>query len=169
VSTAGQHLDFYLPPQYDPLDQPLSALVVDRALDKLPSIYADVLRLVRDGFTHSEIAERLGIPVGTVKSRMAKATPVMRAGLLADIAADRERRATRRVMPSTVRLLTAASRLLPAADRARYAEEFLSELWDLAQSGDGRRQQLRYTLRQFRGILSMSFALRSPRRRGAVP
>ena len=54
---------------------------VDQALDKLPSIYADVMRLVRDGFTQSEIAERLGIPVGTVKSRMAKAADTLRAEL----------------------------------------------------------------------------------------
>ena len=61
--------DFQLPPQYDTVDQALTVLTVDQALDKLPSIYADVMRLVRDGFTHSEIAERLGIPIGTVKSR----------------------------------------------------------------------------------------------------
>jgi RNA polymerase sigma-70 factor, ECF subfamily len=68
--------DFQLPPQYDTADQ-----TVDQALDKLPSIYADVMRLVRDGFTHSEIAERLGIPIGTVKSRMAKAADTLRAEL----------------------------------------------------------------------------------------
>jgi RNA polymerase sigma-70 factor (ECF subfamily) len=82
--------DFQLPPQYDTVDQALTVLTVDQALtvltvdqalDKLPSIYADVMRLVRDGFTHSEIAERLGIPVGTVKSRMAKAAGTLRAEL----------------------------------------------------------------------------------------
>ena len=57
-------------------------LAVDQALDKLPSIYGDVIRLVRDGFTHSEIAERLGIPIGTVKSRMAKAADTLRAELV---------------------------------------------------------------------------------------
>ena len=51
----------------------LTVLTVDQALDKLPSIYGDVMRLVRDGFTHSEIAGRLRIPIGTVKSRTAKA------------------------------------------------------------------------------------------------
>lgn len=65
--------DFQLPPQYDTVDQALTVLTVDQALDKLPSIYGDVMRLVRDGLTHSEIAERLGIPIGTVKSRSAKA------------------------------------------------------------------------------------------------
>jgi len=73
--------DFQLPPQYDTVDQALTVLTVDQALDKLPSIYADVMRLVRDGFTHSEIAERLGIPIGTVKSRIAKAADTLRAEL----------------------------------------------------------------------------------------
>ena len=73
--------DFQLPPQYDSVDQALTVLTVDQALDKLPSIYGDVMRLVRDGFTHSEIAERLGIPIGTVKSRMAKAADTLRAEL----------------------------------------------------------------------------------------
>ena len=73
--------DFQLPPQYDTVDQALTVLTVDQALDKLPSIYADVMRLVRDGFTHSEIAGRLGIPIGTVKSRMAKTASTLRAEL----------------------------------------------------------------------------------------
>ena len=76
--------DFQLPPQYDSVDEALTVLTVltvDQALDKLPSIYGDVMHLVRDGFTHSEIAERLGIPMGTVKSRMAKAANTLRAEL----------------------------------------------------------------------------------------
>ena len=73
--------DFQLPPQYDSIEQALTVLTVNQALDKLPSIYADVMHLVRDGFTHSEVAERLGIPIGTVKSRMAKAADTLRAEL----------------------------------------------------------------------------------------
>ena len=73
--------DFQLPPQYDTVDEALTVLTVDQALDKLPSIYGDVMRLVRDGFTQSEVAERLGIPVGTVKSRTAKAAGTLRAEL----------------------------------------------------------------------------------------
>src|ERR1700733_11928063 len=73
--------DFQLPPQYDTVDQTLTVLAIDQALDKLPSIYGDVIRLVRDGFTHSEIAERLGIPIGTVKSRMAKGADPLRSEL----------------------------------------------------------------------------------------
>jgi hypothetical protein len=66
-------------------------------------------------------------------------------------------------------LLAVAVRLLPAADRAQYAQEYLCELWELAQSGVGRRGQLRYALRQLLRVLPMGFALRSPRRRSAVP
>ena len=73
--------DFQLPPQYDTVDETLTVLTVDQALDKLPSIYGDVMRLVRDDLTQSEIAERLGIPVGTVKSRTAKAADTLRAEL----------------------------------------------------------------------------------------
>jgi RNA polymerase sigma-70 factor (ECF subfamily) len=73
--------DFQLPPQYDTVDQAHTVFTVDRALDKLPSIYAEVMRLVRDGLTQSEIAGRLGIPIGTVKSRTAKAAGTLRAEL----------------------------------------------------------------------------------------
>ncbi len=73
--------DFQLPPQYDTVDQALTILTVDQALDKLPSIYGDVMRLVRDDLTQAEIAERLGIPIGTVKSRTAKAADTLRAEL----------------------------------------------------------------------------------------
>jgi len=73
--------DFQLPPQYDGVDKALTVLTVDAALDKLPSIYGDVMRLIRDGYTHSEIAAHLGIPIGTVKSRMAKAADTLRAEL----------------------------------------------------------------------------------------
>jgi RNA polymerase sigma-70 factor (ECF subfamily) len=73
--------DFQLPPQYDSVDEALTVFTVDRALDKLPSIYAEVMRLVRDGLTQSEIAGRLGIPIGTVKSRTAKAAGTLRAEL----------------------------------------------------------------------------------------
>ena len=84
------------------------------------------------------------------------------------IRARRSRRAAC-VVPSAAGLLAAAARLLPAADRTRYAEEYLSELWDLAQSGAGRLRQLGYALRQLRSGLSVGFALRSPRRSGAAP
>jgi RNA polymerase sigma-70 factor (ECF subfamily) len=73
--------DFQLPPQYDTTDRTLMIIAIDQAVGKLPSIYKDVVRLVRDGFTHSEIAERLRIPPGTVKSRMAKAAGTLQVEL----------------------------------------------------------------------------------------
>jgi hypothetical protein len=71
---------------------------------------------------------------------------------------------TRRVASSAVGLVTAATRLLPAVDRARYSEEYRSELWDLAQSGVGRLGQLLYATRQFLNMARVSLVLRSPRR-----
>ena len=41
--------DFQAPPQYDTVAEALTTLTVDQALDKLPSIYSDVMRLIRDG------------------------------------------------------------------------------------------------------------------------
>jgi DNA-directed RNA polymerase specialized sigma24 family protein len=52
--------DFQLPPQYDSVDEALTVFTVDQALDKLPSIYAEVMRLVRDGFTPSPTSARSG-------------------------------------------------------------------------------------------------------------
>lgn len=78
-------------------------------------------------------------------------------------------REAKRVVPRAARLLAAVTRLLPATDRSRYAEEFQSELWDLAQDGAGRIRQLGYALHLLRNIVPMGFALRSPRRRGAAP
>jgi RNA polymerase sigma-70 factor (ECF subfamily) len=50
------------------------ALEVRRALDELPPDERDVVRLQHlEGLSQSEIAERLGVPLGTVKSRSARA------------------------------------------------------------------------------------------------
>ncbi len=47
---------------------------VRRALDDLPEGEREVVRLSHlEGWTHAEIASRLGVPVGTVKSRSARA------------------------------------------------------------------------------------------------
>src|SRR5258708_4888130 len=67
---------------------------------------------------------------------------------LARTAGDRGQHGPGRVAPSAERLLDAAARLLPAADRARYAEEYRSELREIAHSGRSRRRQLRYASRQ---------------------
>jgi len=47
---------------------------VRRAVDDLPAVEREVVRLSHfEGWTHAQIAERLGVPVGTVKSRSARA------------------------------------------------------------------------------------------------
>ena len=82
---------------------------------------------------------------------------------------DRGQSKTRRITLPAASLLAAAVRLLPAADRARYADEYRSELWELAQSGNGRLRQLQYALRQLCSAPAMGVALRWPRRRSAAP
>jgi len=76
---------------------------------------------------------------------------------------------TSRIVPSAARLLSGASRILPASQRARYADEFQSELWDLAAAGAGRRGQLAYAIRQTGSVPRLRLELRSPRRQGAAP
>jgi DNA-directed RNA polymerase specialized sigma24 family protein len=41
--------DFQVPPRYDTVGEALATLTVGQALDKLRSIYSDVMRLARDG------------------------------------------------------------------------------------------------------------------------
>ena len=67
------------------------------------------------------------------------------------------------------RLLMVASRILPPADRARYGEEFRSELADITRAGGGRRIQLAYAVRQVMHAGHTRTVLRAPRRRSAVP
>jgi hypothetical protein len=59
--------------------------------------------------------------------------------------------------------------MLPAGDRARYAEEFGSELAEIALAGGGRFAQLAYAARQLRSAPRLRADLRSPRRRSAAP
>jgi RNA polymerase sigma factor (sigma-70 family) len=60
-----------LPPQMDTLD---AVWRVREAIDSLPTDEATVVRLQHlDGMTHNEISEKLGIAVGTVKSRSHRA------------------------------------------------------------------------------------------------
>ena len=56
------------------IDQLSDAWEVRRAVDDLPVDEHEVVRLQHvEGFTHAEIAERLGVPIGTVKSRSHRA------------------------------------------------------------------------------------------------
>ncbi len=81
----------------------------------------------------------------------------------------RAQREAGRVAYPAARLLAGAARLLPAADRARYAEEYRSELWELARAGTAGPGQLGYALRQLRSAPRTGRALRALRRRGAAP
>jgi hypothetical protein len=68
-----------------------------------------------------------------------------------------------------VRVAGTAARLLPARDRARYAEEYRSELFELAAAGEPRRRQALYALRLLRTAPALRLELRAPRRRKAGP
>ena len=60
-----------LPPDLDALD---AVWNVRRAIDSLPADEAAVVRLQHlEGMTHTEIAEKLGVALGTVKSRSHRA------------------------------------------------------------------------------------------------
>jgi RNA polymerase sigma-70 factor, ECF subfamily len=60
-----------VPPQADRVDQILDGLIVHEALGALSPAHREVVRLAHDeGLTQSQIAERLGVPLGTVKTRM---------------------------------------------------------------------------------------------------
>ena len=74
-----------------------------------------------------------------------------------------------RVAPSARRLLAVAGWLLPAADRARYSEEYSSELWDIAHAGARRRHQFQYAIRQTLRLVQLRSAVLAPRRRSASP
>jgi RNA polymerase sigma-70 factor (ECF subfamily) len=60
-----------LPPQLETLD---AVWHVRRAIDELPAEEAAIVRMQHlDGMTHTEISEKLDIPLGTVKSRSHRA------------------------------------------------------------------------------------------------
>jgi RNA polymerase sigma-70 factor, ECF subfamily len=74
--------DFQLPPLPDNTDQILDSLILREALDKLSSPHAEVLRLaLGEDLTQPEIAERLGLAVGTVKSRTFNGLRALRSAL----------------------------------------------------------------------------------------
>jgi RNA polymerase sigma-70 factor (ECF subfamily) len=68
--------------QPDGVDKIVDSMVVREALESISPDHAQVLQLAHDdGLTQSQIAERLGLPLGTVKTRMFHGIRAMRAAL----------------------------------------------------------------------------------------
>ena len=60
-----------VPARPDDADRIVASLAVQDALDSLSTAHREVLLLVhREGLTQTQIAERLDVPLGTVKTRM---------------------------------------------------------------------------------------------------
>jgi len=74
----------------------------------------------------------------------------------------------RRVAAPAKELVAVASRLLPVAERARYLEEYRSELRDLAAAGAGCCRQAGYGARQVLSAMPLRSAVLAPRR-GRAP
>ena len=70
-----------LPPQLDSVDEILSGLMIREALDSLSAAHRQVLMLAEAGLTQSQIATQLGLPLGTVKTRIFHALRTLRAML----------------------------------------------------------------------------------------
>jgi RNA polymerase sigma-70 factor, ECF subfamily len=71
----------FLPPQLDSVDEILSGLMVREAVDSLSPSHRQVLMLSEAGLTQSQIAARLELPLGTVKTRTFHALRALRASL----------------------------------------------------------------------------------------
>jgi hypothetical protein len=89
-------------------------------------------------------------------------------GVLPGASSPGHARARRVALPAR-RLVAAAAGLVPAGERARYGEEYRSELHDLAASGAGRCRQLGYALRLLAGTLRLRRAVLAPRHGKAGP
>jgi RNA polymerase sigma-70 factor, ECF subfamily len=74
------HEDFVSVP--DPAEQTVSSVIVHRALDRLPDAQRQViLHTYMYGRTVNEVAKILGVPAGTVKSRMYHGVRALRRAL----------------------------------------------------------------------------------------
>jgi len=70
-----------LPPQLDRVDEILSGLIVREAVDSLSPAHQQVLMLAEAGLPQSQIATQLGLPLGTVKTRIFHALRALRTTL----------------------------------------------------------------------------------------
>jgi RNA polymerase sigma-70 factor, ECF subfamily len=78
----ARHEGVELPAVEDDVDKLIESLVVREALDSLGPAQREVLSLAYDlGLTQSQIAERLSIPLGTVKTRMFHGLRALRVAL----------------------------------------------------------------------------------------
>lgn len=73
-----------VPSADEELSQNESAAQLGRAVDTLPTPLAEVYRLRTAGLSYEEMATRLGLPVGTVKSRMNQMTSRLQGQLASD-------------------------------------------------------------------------------------
>ena len=71
-----------VPAQPDDADRIVDSLAVQDALDSLSAAHREVLLLVHgEGLTQTQIADRLGLPLGTVKTRMFHGLRALKAAL----------------------------------------------------------------------------------------
>jgi RNA polymerase sigma-70 factor, ECF subfamily len=82
----------YVAPDRRDYDRAEARNVVDKALEALsPKLRAAIILHYYEGLTREEIAEVLGVPAGTVASRIAKAVAIMRRNMGSDQRIDTER------------------------------------------------------------------------------
>ena len=75
--------DVDVPSQPDSVDQILDSMIVREAFETLRPGHAEVIRLAQEeGLTQSQIAERLGLPLGTVKTRTFHGMRALRTALI---------------------------------------------------------------------------------------
>jgi RNA polymerase sigma-70 factor, ECF subfamily len=74
--------DADIPPIPDTVDQIVNGMALREALDSLTREQAEVIRLSQEGLSQSQIAERVGIPLGTVKTRSHHGMRALRTALI---------------------------------------------------------------------------------------
>lgn len=74
--------DAQVPPQSDSADRIVETLMVRDAMESLSPAHRQVLMLVNEeGLTQNQIAERLNVPLGTVKTRLFHGLRALRTAL----------------------------------------------------------------------------------------
>jgi len=79
-TSVGDELLSFLPGLDNP-EGPLELKEVLEAIEELPEHYRDTLKLVAGGAPYDEVAQELGIPIGTVMSRMLRARKALKSRL----------------------------------------------------------------------------------------